>query len=50
MKKEQNQANTSVTNTQINKNEKDEDTNTPQKDKDEKDTKTPKKDREEKNQ
>ena len=46
--KEQNQANTSVTNTQINKNEKDEDTNTPQKDKDEKDTKTPKKDREEK--
>ena len=47
-KKEQNQANTSVTNTQINKNEKDEDTNTPQKDKDEKDTKTPKKDREEK--
>lgn len=46
--KEQNQANTSVTNTQITKNEKDEDTNTPQKDKDEKDTKTPKKDREEK--
>ena len=46
--KEQNQANTSETNTQINKNEKDEDTNTPQKDKDEKDTKTPKKDREEK--
>ncbi|MCD8925958.1 LPXTG cell wall anchor domain-containing protein [Staphylococcus epidermidis] len=46
--KEQNQANTSVTNTQITKNEKDEDTNTPQKDKDEKDTKTPKKNREEK--
>ncbi|MCJ1767562.1 LPXTG cell wall anchor domain-containing protein [Staphylococcus epidermidis] len=46
--KEQNQANTSVTNTQITKNEKDEDTNTPQKDKDEKDTKIPKKDREEK--
>ncbi|MEB2860709.1 LPXTG cell wall anchor domain-containing protein [Staphylococcus sp. GCP4] len=46
--KEQNQANTSVTNTQITKNEKDEDTNTPQKNKDEKDTKTPKKDREEK--
>ena len=46
--KEQNQANTSVTNTQITKNEKDEDTNTPQKDKDEKDTKTPKKDKEEK--
>ncbi|MDU3103894.1 MAG: LPXTG cell wall anchor domain-containing protein [Staphylococcus epidermidis] len=46
--KEQNQANTSVTNTQITKNEKDEDTKTLQKDKDEKDTKTPKKDREEK--
>lgn len=41
--KEQNQANTSVTNTQITKNEKDEDTKTPKKDK-----KTPKKDREEK--
>ena len=46
--KEQNQANTSVTNTQITKNEKDEDTKTLKKDKDEKDTKTPKKDREEK--
>ena len=46
--KEHNQANTSVTNTQITKNEKDEDTKTLQKDKDEKDTKTPKKDREEK--
>ncbi|WP_411756987.1 LPXTG cell wall anchor domain-containing protein [Staphylococcus epidermidis] len=46
--KEQNQANTTVTNTQITKNEKDEDTKTLQKDKDEKDTKTPKKDREEK--
>lgn len=56
--KEQNQANTSVTNTQITKNEKDEDTKTLQKDKDEKeskdaktpkkDKKTPKKDREEK--
>ena len=49
--KEQNQANTSVTNTQITKNEKDEDTKTLQKDKDEKeskDTKTPKKDKENK--
>ncbi|MBM6213084.1 cell surface protein [Staphylococcus epidermidis] len=46
--KEQNQANTSVTNTQITKNEKDEDTKTPKKDKEEKITKTPKKDREEK--
>lgn len=46
--KEQNQANTTVTNTQITKNEKDEDTKTLQKEKDEKDTKTPKKDREEK--
>lgn len=56
--KEQNQANTSVTNTQITKNEKDKDTKTLQKDKDEKeskdaktpkkDKKTPKKDREEK--
>ena len=49
--KEQNQANTSVTNTQITKNEKDEDTKTLQKDKDEKeskDTKTPKKDKEKK--
>ena len=49
--KEQNQANTSVTNTQITKNEKDEDTKTLQKDKDEKeskDTKTPKKDKKEK--
>lgn len=60
--KEQNQANTSVTNTQITKNEKDEDTKILQKDKDEKEskhrktpkkdkeknTKTPKKDREEK--
>ncbi|MCO6350689.1 LPXTG cell wall anchor domain-containing protein [Staphylococcus epidermidis] len=49
--KEQNQANTSVTNTQITKNEKDEDTKTLQKDKDEKeskDAKTPKKDKKEK--
>ncbi|MCG1981432.1 LPXTG cell wall anchor domain-containing protein [Staphylococcus epidermidis] len=49
--KEQNQANTTVTNTQITKNEKDEDTKTLQKDKDEKeskDTKTPKKDKENK--
>ena len=49
--KEQNQANTSVTNTQITKNEKDEDTKTLKKDKDEKeskDTKTPKKDKEKK--
>ena len=49
--KEQNQANTSVTNTQITKNEKDENTKTLQKDKDEKeskDTKTPKKDKENK--
>ncbi|MHC9401539.1 LPXTG cell wall anchor domain-containing protein [Staphylococcus epidermidis] len=61
--KEQNQADTSVTNTQITKNEKDEDTKLLQKDKDEKEskdaktlkkdkkekiTKTPKKDREEK--
>ena len=49
--KEQNQANTSVTNTQITKNEKDEDTKTLQKDKDEKeskDRKTPKKDKKEK--
>ena len=46
--KEQNQANTSVTNTQITKNEKDEDTKTPKKDKEKKDIKTPKKDREEK--
>ena len=46
--KEQNQANTSVTNTQITKNEKDENTKTLQKDKEEKITKTPKKDREEK--
>ena len=58
--KEQNQANTSVTNTQINKNEKDEDTKTPKKDreekspvipksgKDEKDTKITKKDKEDK--
>ncbi|MCO6210038.1 LPXTG cell wall anchor domain-containing protein [Staphylococcus epidermidis] len=60
--KEQNQADTSVTNTQITKNEKDEDTKILQKDKDEKEskhrktpkkdkeknTKTPKKDREEK--
>ena len=49
--KEQNQANTSVTNTQITKNEKDEDTKTLKKDKDEKeskDTKTPKKDKENK--
>ncbi|MCO6333760.1 cell surface protein [Staphylococcus epidermidis] len=47
--KEQNQANTSVTNTQITKNEKDEDTKILQKDKDEKeskDRKTPKKDKE----
>ncbi|EJE01042.1 cell wall surface anchor family protein, partial [Staphylococcus epidermidis NIHLM040] len=50
--KEQNQANTSVTNTQITKNEKDEDTKTLQKDKDEKeskDAKTPKKDKKEEN-
>ena len=49
--KEQNQANTSVTNTQITKNEKDEDTKTLKKDKDEKeskDKKTPKKDKEKK--
>ncbi len=49
--KEQNQANTSVTNTQITKNEKDKDTKTLQKDKDEKeskDIKTPKKDKKEK--
>ncbi|MCG2292408.1 LPXTG cell wall anchor domain-containing protein [Staphylococcus epidermidis] len=49
--KEQNQANTSVTNTQITKNEKDKDTKTLQKDKDEKeskDAKTPKKDKKEK--
>lgn len=49
--KEQNQANTSVTNTQITKNEKDEDTKILQKDKDEKeskDAKTPKKDKKEK--
>lgn len=49
--KEQNQANTSVTNTQITKNEKDKDTKTQQKDKDEKeskDAKTPKKDKKEK--
>ena len=46
--KEQNQANTSVTNTQITKNEKDEDTKTPKKDKEKKITKTLKKDREEK--
>ncbi|MEW4383781.1 LPXTG cell wall anchor domain-containing protein [Staphylococcus epidermidis] len=49
--KEQNQANTSVTNTQITKNEKEEDTKIIQKDKDEKeskDTKTPKKDKEKK--
>ena len=49
--KEQNQANTSVTNTQITKNEKDKDTKTLQKDKDEKeskDIKTPKKDKREK--
>lgn len=49
--KEQNQANTSVTNTQITKNEKDEDTKTLKKDKDEKEskeTKTPKKDKEKK--
>ena len=49
--KEQNQANTSETNTQITKNEKDEDTKTLKKDKDEKeskDTKTPKKDKEKK--
>ena len=49
--KEQNQANTTVTNTQITKNEKDEDTKTLQKDKDEKeskDRKTPKKDKKEK--
>lgn len=46
--KEQNQANTSVTNTQITKNEKDEDTKTLKKDKEKKDKKTPKKDREEK--
>ncbi|WP_322770866.1 LPXTG cell wall anchor domain-containing protein [Staphylococcus epidermidis] len=49
--KEQNQANTSVTNTQITKNEKDEDTKILQKDKDEKeskDIKTPKKDKEKK--
>ena len=49
--KEQNQANTSVTNTQITKNEKDEDTKTLKKDKDEKeskDTKTLKKDKDEK--
>ncbi|MBC2966897.1 LPXTG-motif cell wall-anchored protein [Staphylococcus epidermidis] len=49
--KEQNQANTSVINTQITKNEKDEDTKTLQKDKDEKeskDAKTPKKDKKEK--
>ena len=46
--KEQNQANTSVTNTQITKNEKDKDTKTQKKDKKEKITKTPKKDREEK--
>ena len=49
--KEQNQANSSVTNTQITKNEKDEDTKTLQKDKDEKeskDAKTPKKDKKEK--
>lgn len=47
--KEQNQANTSVTNTQITKNEKEENTKILQKDKDEKeskDTKTPKKDKE----
>lgn len=47
--KEQNQANTSVTNTQITKNEKDEDTKILQKDKDEKeskDRKSPKKDKE----
>ena len=47
--KEQNQANTSVTNTQITKNEKDEDTKILQKDKDEKeskDRKTPKKEKE----
>ena len=44
--KEQNQANTSVTNTQITKNEKDEDTKTLKKDKDEKDTKITKKDKE----
>ena len=46
--KEQNQANTSATNTQITKNEKDEDTKTPKKDKEKKITKTLKKDREEK--
>lgn len=49
--KEQNQENTSVTNTQITKNEKDKDTKTQQKDKDEKeskDAKTPKKDKKEK--
>ncbi|MDT0758065.1 LPXTG cell wall anchor domain-containing protein [Staphylococcus epidermidis] len=49
--KEQNQANTSLTNTQITKNEKDKDTKTLQKDKDEKeskDAKTPKKDKKEK--
>jgi len=46
--KEQNQANTSVTNTQITKKEKDEDTKTPKKDKEKKITKTLKKDREEK--
>ena len=49
--KEQNQANTSVTNTQITKNEKEEDTKIIQKDKDEKeskDAKTPKKDKKEK--
>ena len=47
--KEQNQANTSVTNTKITKNEKEENTKILQKDKDEKeskDTKTPKKDKE----